>query len=393
MRLTVSFKQLFTAAFVLFVVTEIFFPYTLASQVMLFLFCGISLFTLERVRLNAFLISYVLFIVLSMVNIATGHAVDRSIAVDMTTTLCLNVIFLFAFTQYCAIVDDPLSVMQTYKKTCVFVSCILLVFGLPSVIAGERLNAFGINSNTIGGFAAYSLTVLIYEVYQLKQWNRYRALQMIVFVAVILLSGSRKAALIPLIGLYVMVCIRNPKQILKTTLIFAVGAGVLLFLVLNIPALYKIVGYRIETIWWYLQGMEVEEASFNTRNHFIQYGWEEAQGSPLLGHGLNCFRTLTRAYGTYSHNNYIEILYSLGWLGIAVYYSTSVCALLKIPKILKENKSESVLFLALLIPFLICDYFNVTYFTRRLLVIPAIAIMYIWRIGHGKIKRGIPKNI
>lgn len=389
MRLIVGKKQLFTVAFVLFLAAEMILPYTLVSQLTLILFCAMSLFSLREAHVNAFLASYGLFAVVSLVNIVLGYAVDRRIAMEMTMTLFLNWIFLFAFTQYCAIIKDPVAVLKTYKKICVFVSCFFLVLGLPRVLSGERLSVLNINPNAIGVFAAYSLTVLIYELYQKRPCTVWAGLQLVIFVAVILLSASRKSMLIPMMGWYVMVCLKKPRMVFKYTLIIVVFISVLLFLILNIPVLYRVAGYRVETLLLFFQGADFEEASFDTRSHFIQYGWESAQDSLFLGHGLDCFRTLPKAYGTYSHNNYIEVLYSLGWIGIVVYYSSSILALLKSPKMLKYTRTEGALVLALLIPFLVCDYLNVSYFTRRMLVIPTLAIMYIWRLGHGKIKRSL----
>jgi len=222
MQIIVGKKQLFTAAFVLFLTAEMILPYTVVSQLTLILFCAMSIFSLREARVNAFLLSYGLFALVSFVNILLGYAVNRRVALDMTMTLCLNWVFLFAFTQYCAIIRDPVTVLKTYKKICVFASCFFLALGLPRVLSGARLSVLNINPNAIGVFAAYSLTILIYELYQKRRCAFSDGLQMVIFLAVILLSASRKSMLIPLIGWYVMACLKNPRNVLKHTLTIAV---------------------------------------------------------------------------------------------------------------------------------------------------------------------------
>lgn len=379
MRVKVDYKLILTVAFVLFFITELFFPYTWISQIMLFLFGGLGVLTVPRIYKNSFLLSYILFTVWSFAIIFFGFAIDKSVATDMTVTLCFNCMFLFAFTQYCGVINDPIAVFKTYKNICIFASCVFLVFGLPSVISGERLSILGINSNAISSFAAYSLIILIYELYEKKRCDYQDVFVFIVFSLVILLSASRKGVLIPLIGWYVLLCLRKPKKFIKNSLIIAALVIVFVFLVLTIEPLYNVVGYRIEPLLFLLQGAEVEEDSLMTRSHFIQYAWENSQDSLFFGHGLDCFRTLPKAYGTYSHSNYLELLFSTGWIGIAIYYSTAFLTLFKIPAVIKSNKTVAALPLAVLIPFLVCDYMNVTYYTRRLLIIPAIAIMFIGR--------------
>lgn len=59
------------------------------------------------------------------------------------------------------------------------------------------------------------------------------------------------------------------------------------------------------------------------RISMIQYGFKKFLESPIIGYGLNCFRTLLLSYlgfATYSHNNFIEILCDIGLIGFCLYY-------------------------------------------------------------------------
>ncbi len=385
MRIKVDDKFILNAAFVLYLSTDLLFAYSILSRIALFAFCLLNLwfcFRTSKVYKNSFVLSYALFTVFSYVIIYSGYAINKSVATEMTNTLLLNCLFLLSFTQYCGMMSNPIEVLRVYKNVCIFVAISMLILGIPSFLAGGRLNVGGINANAVASFVAYSLVIHIYELYNGKRVEVTDVLIIILFAVVLLFTASRKGLLIALIGWYVLAGFKNPKALLKNTFLIVVISAVVLFLLLRIDFLYNIIGFRLEAIVFFMQGLDFEEASMATRNHFIQYAWDNSQDNLLFGHGLDCFRTLPKAYGVYSHNNYIEIIFSTGLIGLAIYYSTAFLTLLKIPKLIKCKKQEVCLLLAILIPFLICDFMNVTYFTRRMLIIPAIAIMFLGRYAN-----------
>ncbi len=387
MRIKVDDKFILNSAFVLCLSTELLFAYSIFSRLALFAFCLLSLwlsFRTSRIYKNSFVLSYALFTVFSYAIIYLGYAIDKSVATEMTNTLLLNCLFLLSFTQYCGVISDPIEILRVYKNVCIFIAAIMLVLGIPSFLAGGRLDVGGINANAVASFVAYSLIIHLYELYNGKRVEVTDVLIIILFSIVLLFTASRKGLLIALIGWYVLSGFKNPKALLKNTLLIVGVSAVVLVIVLNVDFLYNLIGFRLEAVLFFLQGQDFEEVSLVTRNHFMQYAWENSQDSLFFGHGLDCFRTLPKAYGVYSHNNYIEIIFSTGFIGLAIYYSTSFLTLLKIPKLIKCKKQEVCLLLAILIPFLICDFMNVTYFTRRMLIIPAIAIMFLGRYANEK---------
>lgn len=386
MTIRVNIRKILTAIFVMLFVTELFFSYTMLSRVMLLLFCGMGFILCHRIFINPFCISYAIFGAWSLMNIFFGHAIDKNVAIEMTMTLALNCVFIFVFTQYCGVMKNPVDILNVYKNICIFASCIFCVVGLPGVLSGERLSVLGINSNVIGTFAAYSLIVHIYEIYRKEHVSVEDVLIFVLFVLVMLFSGSRKALIIPIIGWYVMLCFRKPRKFIKYTVIAMLLVVISIVASLNVEFLYNIIGYRIEPILLFLQGLDYEETSLMTRSHFIQYAWENSQDSMMWGHGLDCFRTLPKAYDTYSHCNYLEILFSTGVIGILIYYGTSVIALVKANKALRYKKKDVELLLAWIIPYLVCDFFSVTYFTRRMIIIPSITIMFLWRYGNERLE-------
>lgn len=147
--------------------------------------------------------------------------------------------------------------------------------------------------------------------------------------------------------------------------------------------LYNLIGYRVEPVLQYLNAENYEEASMETRVDYIELGWLESQKEPFWGHGLSSFQKLKKSYGTYSHCNYVEILYSLGWIGAIIYYLPYVVSLLKAPKFFKKARKYAGLALAILVPYIICDYFRVTYFSRTDIIFPFLAMMLLDKRGIG----------
>jgi len=323
--------------------------------------------------------SYLIFAIWSVVVIYTGHAEDRSIAMTMTTTLFLNAVFLYALGIYADVNHDFLKMLHTYRNVAIVCCIIILIFGLSGALSGNRLDdVMGQNSNVIGRLGAYASIYQIYCIRKAHHATKYDIGTLALFFLVILFSGSRTALVIPIIATIILYCASNPRMLLLYIPLFALASYVLLQLVLHVDFLYDMVGYRIAPLL-VQSGADIDEGSYLTRAAFVELGWEESKNSLVYGHGIDCFRTLRYAYGTYSHSNYIEILYGTGWVGIIIYYFSFVLALLKVPKALKVNTEMTALSLSILVPYLLCEYQNVTYFERSSIFLPALCI---WQIVH-----------
>ena len=370
-------KTVLHAAFVLWLISESLFSYTVISQVALLLFVGLSVAVVPWIRWPYVLTGYALFAAWSVLNIATGHAAGQSVAMAMTRTVFLCLLFLYGFNCYYRYIGNIIEILKLYKWVGIAFSILCLIGGLYSVANGERMNAFGLNANAIARLAGFSLIIVVYEAQNRTDTEKtgYTGLFVAVLVMTILFTGSRKGLIIPALGVYILVAFRRSGRFFAYTVLTFFAACVVLWLLMNIPGLYRLVGYRVEPVLLFLRGEEIQEASMETRLHYIQLAWEESKKMPFWGYGLDCFRLLRYAYGTYSHSNYFEILYSLGWPGLILYYGPFAYTILRIPSRLHVNREKTVLLTAMLVPFVLCDFLNVTYYTRTALIIP-MAVMF-----------------
>ena len=143
---------------------------------------------------------------------------------------------------------------------------------------------------------------------------------------------------------------------------------------MNVPWLYTIAGSRFETMLNAVLGKTVEEGSLMSRLHYIHLGWEYFLQRPWTGYGLDCFRYLRYAYETYSHNNYIELLFSGGIIGFVLYYMPN---LIMYKGIISLSRKAINVFKVGFVIFLVqqaTEYASVTYFERTPLTILIIAL-------------------
>ncbi len=360
--------------FFCFLFCEYVFSYSAISRIAMILFVVAVAFTC-KIHWSKYLTAYCFFIVWSIINIVAGYAISSSVALEYTQTCILNLIVLIALVMFFWRIGDVEEVLNIYIKSSVLISIIAIATGIGAVVAGGRLDSI-MNSNTVAMFSAYAIIMLIHKL-KTKSISGKTAICIIVLCFLtILLSGSRKGLIITLIGLYVLFCFSNPRKIFKVTVICIALVAVVYVLLMKVDVFYSTVGYRVEAVLQFAQGVDVEEGSIVSRNSFINLAWDESQDSLILGHGLANFSLLPGAFGTYSHCNYLEILYSLGWVGVVIYYSPFLWLLGYLMKRIIRRDYNLSLIIALVIPYLVCDYFTVTYFTRKSLIVPAFCIVF-----------------
>ena len=383
MNFKINLTMLLNLTFSLFFLSQLFFAYTLFSRLMLILFVASTIPLWTKRMKNNYFTAYVLFVAWAAILTYTTEVLDSTVAKDMLKTLIWNSGFLFAFSHYITAIGSPLKFFDLYKKIAVIASIVAIITSAGDVIAGGRLGGV-LNANVAGMLAAYGLIIQVYEL--LNDASKRRKvlpyLLLILFVVVVLFSASRKAFIIPFIGLYILVCSNKPRKFVIYSFITFTIVGVVLWLMINVPSFYEVVGYRIESVLKFLNEEEFEDGSLVSRVDFVKLAWSYIERNYLTGYGLNCFYTLPGAHGTYSHNNYVEIIFSTGIIGCIIYYIPSLSALLSSIVSMSRNhesKNELALVISLFIPFLVCDYFNITFFERLWIIIPAAAIMFIER--------------
>ena len=144
-----------------------------------------------------------------------------------------------------------------------------------------------------------------------------------IFVALygMYVSGSRKglllvAALLILVLMDSLVKLSKPKLILFVTVILAA-------LFMSYTLLFEMAnkyGTDIVAINRASKAFAGHDKSFNDREILINTGYKLWEKSPLFGHGFGQFANLS-GFGSYAHNNYIELAVSGGIIALILFYS------------------------------------------------------------------------
>jgi O-antigen ligase len=268
---------------------------------------------------------------------------------------------------------------------------VLLIIKTPSSAWGtERVGeAIGMNSNGLGMRLAYGVIISLYLIRKriIKSSFFYYLFCIVSFSSVALFTGSKKAVLILALGLMLHECFVSSRRLLFIkVLIIIVGLYGAYNLIMTNDMLYLILGRRIERFILTITGKQQIDGSTIIRNFFIQYAKKLFLENPILGCGANNFvshmRHINYRLVAYSHNNYWELLSTLGAIGFCIYYSFFARLLKALVKLYRSGQKYrlSALMIVIIIIMLITDYANVSYMNDFNHIITAVAFC-VWRIN------------
>ncbi len=209
----------------------------------------------------------------------------------------------------------------------------------------------------------------------------------IIFATIALFSGSKKALVLLVVGsLLFETCISKGVKAIGKFLIFTVIGISILFLIFNNKDLYEVMGKRVEGMFLTIIGeadTKQIDASLVERTFYMKQAMHLFSLHPILGYGGNNFKTYMRelnySHIAYSHNNFTELLSTLGIIGFLIYYSYWIYILISLFKGLKKdkNKNLTIMFIILVGMILLLDYGNVSYENKFNAILLCIISIYI----------------
>src|SRR5690625_3963952 len=369
--------------FILFLFAEMFFPYTIINQFAMLFMCGmVSLLCLsqKKMYLHSYFFFTLLLIVQSYFFSYNGISIDPQTSLKMTSTITINFVVALAVYNYILLNDNLNKTLFLFANIGLLFTVFITVLSLDTLFIG-RLGTnisfiiFGneviYNANTISIIAGFSFLIYLYRFIFNK--SIITIFLLIWLIIIILLTGSRKGLFLLILGTPLLIFLLNPKKRIRNVLFGGLCIIVLYVLIMNITILYNIIGYRMEALVNIVLGEQVEEASVNTRKIFVERGWDYFLLKPWTGYGLDNFRNLPGSYGTYSHNNYIELLISGGVFSFIFYYAIRIFVLVKLFINRSNNKINQLLFVILLLLLLI-EYGLVDYYIRIYIILFVFAL-------------------
>ncbi len=269
--------------------------------------------------------------------------------------------------------------LEQYIRVMMAASLFLIVYLLARTPPSRWFSGFlghgtGYNTNDIGLSIAICVLLSFYEAYVHHRRICFALTGLSIFA--VILTSSRKGILMSVFGIIVIAVFNyRARQYMLRVLCILAAAFLIIFLIYQIPPLYRVVGMRIDTMLSYFMDDQAFDYSISIRQHFIEIAKSILREHPIFGIGLNNFSYYVRAYSTkltYCHNNYWEIAAGLGIVGLIVYYWFYVYLFLRLARQVLDGHKSALIFIALLIQFLVFEYGIVNYYkTQSQMVIAA----------------------
>ena len=237
---------------------------------------------------------------------------------------------------------------------------------LDVILNSARLeNAFS-NVNSIGMLSGIMIIISVFKI--LYDKNIWYIILDIPAAILVLATGSRKALIIVLLGIFLVFFLKNfNKNILKTTIWIVFISISALFLVRWIMSLKVLSGIetRIEGVIALITGRGIIESSALLRYKYIKLGIDIFKKNPVFGVGMGNARLFVASnYGhdAYLHNNYVELLADGGIFGFIIYYYIYYIIIKDLIKYFRYREKYTVVVIVLVLMQLIMDYGSVSYY-------------------------------
>lgn len=256
--------------------------------------------------------------------------------------------------------------------------------------SGSRLDNSFVNVNSIGMLAAFSIILSTFNLIYMKKRLTVDFILNLPCIIMIAATGSRKALVLMIMGIGLLVLVKFYNRNLIKTMIQWLLVGIVLLFILSL--LYSLpifdgIKERMAGLIALVTGKGVIDNSAWTRQQFIYIGLEQFKKTPVFGIGIaNSGLLLLQQFGrnTYLHNNYVELLATGGLVGTLLYYSMYLYCIVMIIKYRKLHNPYSFICLILIFCQLVMDYGTVSYYSKSTYF---YLMIYYIHVQHLKISR------
>lgn len=364
------------------------------SLVILFITTAIMVLKKNLLKLNLYFFFEFLFLLYCLGQNILGIPLYEDVAESRWITLFICFIFEIALYNYMFHKQNFRSIAILIVKGFGISLAIGIIINFNSLLAGLRgLDSSGViiagipigQVNSVGIAWVAGIGLVFSAVYYSTKNKRLLYFYSGLFSVAILLSGTRKAIGFIFVAYFVTKLMRENDRneilkILKNLFKAGIMALFFLLLVLKVPFFYDLIGNRLESIFIYLNTGEGADDSFITRINLANIAWDAIKQKPYFGWGLDNFKYVFYQEKYYTHNNFLEIAVSTGVVGFFLFYIKYVYLFISMLKKRKtsigDDKKISTALIIIFIAFVILEYWQVTYFSRKSLIIYVFILAY-----------------
>lgn len=315
---------------------------------------------------------YILFVFIAYLNIYLGNSVSPNESRFLLNVLIRNGVFFYSMCLYVS-QQSSVKLSRIFIYACLFSSIGMLLYN--HILTGSfviRDSEDGLNGNMMATLNAMAICCIV----ALDRWKSAKNISIIILLLMFcVLAGTRKAFIVLGFAMCIYILLSNPHKILSNISKIIILLCIILFFLFEVPFFYEIIGNRFETLFSFVQGGDTD-ASTDTRNFYIEFGLYYFLKEPWIGHGIHCFKMMP-GVSTYSHNNYIELLFSLGIPGVIAFYMIHLYILkVAIKNAFTSRNNSNIIAIALIISILMAEYAMVTYYDRAALFYYAMMLCF-----------------
>lgn len=390
-------------SFSLFVFSLILMWSTTIGKIIMLCFTILSLFvSVKKFQITMYHVVEGLFVLYVLMQVFTGVAQMPKATLNMAITMIYTTLFSIGMYNYCVLCGDLGGLVRRYANISVIGFIVAIFLYHNTIITTSRL---AIDPYIyIGGIAVFgrssSVSLAIEAVIPAffimlipPNRNRKKAFEYVLFFALIaLLSGTRKV--LP-IFVFIMVIeselAKSGKRQFKLLRIFIwtiVFIIISYILIMNVPILYNTIGVRIKSAIGFYSIEGALDKSLRVRKRMVDSAVNLYQARPFLGWGMDYYKySELSELGTYSHNNFLELLSGGGLVGFFLYYLKYILLLKEYFKCLlksKEQKYKLISCILFIVIMIIIEYWQVTYFYRFIMIYQVILLAIVKNEVQGK---------
>ncbi len=324
----------------------------------------IKILIIKKIPLNNIKHCYWFFTFLLYTIISLIWSINSKYSIAAISKLIFDLIMIFDLTMYIRTKKDFEKVIIMHIIAYLYM-CIRLIFfekGKPGTMYYG--NIVGLYFNIIALSLGFGILFCIYLFKEKKKY--YWLLAIPVFYYIIYLTGSRKGILMPIMFFLAIVILNTEKSIKKILInltVLCIMGAVCIGIIVSNPSLNR----RIDDLFDSFLGKKVEDFSINERKYFRDTAKQVFLENPIIGIGVNGFAAYMLKIGyshvAYAHNNWVELLSTLGILGFIIYYSQYYYILKKSLKIFDSKDIETIIPLVAIVVLFIFEYGFVSYYT------------------------------
>ncbi len=280
------------------------------------------------------------------------------------------------------------------------------------VVTRNRIVGTAGDPNQIAVFGAFSILFAVYLV--IIEKNRLLKLFIMILITILIIgivkTQSRQGILLIIVSTITFLIVSNADQFKKSDKKSKIIFRLLLTLVISFIVISVVIYFFKQSDYYYrVQALisfvkisfgsssdnitKMIDYSAYERKKLMLFGIKIWLDHPLIGVGLDNFRVVIKEYWPisnrlYSHNNYIELLSTIGTIGMVVYYGIYLSIIKKLNAILKklDNDNKNIklthIFITAMLSLMILDVVTVTYYTKFTWILFMVILGYIDKLSN-----------